>query len=315
MATARVMGFPRPREARAPLAPLRGDVAGDSALPLQAALAELNELKRTLMLSQQHRATAEKQVAILTRSNSELKRFALQREFMEYAARGLTDEELADFPLARGLDSDELSLLRPLLAKPVQFRKGDALCTRGRSFAALYAIRSGSCKSVLLGRGGEEQVAGYHILGDVVGIDGLGSHVHECDVIALEDTQACRVPFDTIETFSRLSDRFRSNLQRLLLQEYSRSQMRCLVLGTMCADKRLAVFLLDLSARYAARRLSSCEFVLRMTRAEMGSHLGLKLETVSRAFSRFHEQGVLQVQGRLVKLLDLAALRLVTESG
>jgi CRP/FNR family transcriptional regulator len=315
MVAARLMGVPHPREARAPLAPLRGDVVGNSALPLQAALAELNELKRALLLSQLHRAAAEKQVAILTRSKWELKRLALQRDFMACAARGLPDEELSDFPLATGLDSDELSLLRPLLTKRAQFRKGDVLCNLGRRFAALYAIRSGSCKSVLLGRGGEEQVAGYHILGDVVGIDGLGSRVHECDVIALEDTQACRVPFDTIETFSRLSDRFRSNLQRLLLQEYSRSQMRCLVLGTMCADKRLAVFLLDLSARYAARRLSSCEFVLQMTRAEMGSQLGLKLETVSRAFSRFQEQGVLQVQGRLVKLLDLAALRLVTESG
>jgi CRP/FNR family transcriptional regulator len=312
MMAARLMGVPHPREARAPLAPLRGDVVGNSALPLQAVLAELNELKRALLLSQQYRATAEKQVAILTRSTSELKRLALQREFIEC---GLTDEELAGFPLATGLDPDELSLLRRILAKRVQFRKGDALCSLGRGFAALYAIRSGSCKSVLLGRGGEEQVAGYHILGDVVGIDGLGSHVHECDVIALEDTQACRVPFDTLETFARLSDRFRSNLQRLLAQEYSRSQMRSLVLGTMCADKRLAVFLLDLSARYAARGLSSCEFVVRMTRAEIGSHLGLKLETVSRAFSRFQGQGVLQVQGRLVKLLDLAALRRVTESG
>jgi hypothetical protein len=123
----------------------------------------------------------------------------------------------------------------------------------------------------------------------VCSIDGLGSHVHDCDVIALEDTQAHRVPFDTVETFARLSDRFRSNLQRLLAQEYSRSQMRSLVLGTMCADKRLAVFLLDLSARYATRGYSSCEFVLRMTRAEVGSHLGLKLETVSRVFSRLQE--------------------------
>ena len=159
MATARIMGFPRPREARALLAPLRGDVVGNSALPLQAALAELNEVKRELLLSQQYRVTAEKQVAILTRSNSELKRFALQREFMEYAARGLTDEELADFPLATGLDPDELSLLRCLVAKRVQFRKGDALCTLGRGFAALYAIRSGSCKSVLLGRGGKSKSA------------------------------------------------------------------------------------------------------------------------------------------------------------
>ena len=141
----------------------------------------------------------------------------------------------------------------------------------------------------------------------------IGSGVHGCEAIALEDTEACRLSFDRIENFARLSDRFRLNLHRLLSREYSRAQMQSLVLGTMCADKRLAVFLLDLSARYAARGLSSCEFVLRMTRAEIGSHLGLKLETVSRAFSRFHEQGLLQVQGRLVKLLDRASLARIAE--
>src|SRR5262249_58795791 len=132
-------------------------------------------------------------------------------------------------------------------------------------------------------------VTGYHITGDIVGTDGLGSSVHECDAIALEHTEACRLPFDRLETFSRLSDRFRLNLHRLLSQECSRSHMQSLIMGTMASDKRLAVFLLDLSARYAAHRLSSCEFVLQMTRAEIGSYLGLKLETGGRSISRVHE--------------------------
>ena len=119
--------------------------------------------------------------------------------------------------------------------------------------------------------------------------------------------------FDRLEIFSRFSDRFRYNVHKLLSREYSRAQNRTLVVGTTCADKRLAIFLLDLSARYAARGYSSCEFVLRMTREEIGSYLGLKLETISRAFSRFQDQGVLQVQGRLVKLLDQVALREAAE--
>jgi CRP/FNR family transcriptional regulator len=312
MVTARVMGVPHRREPPVPVASLRDDVVGTLASPLQDALAQVGELKRALRLSQQECAAAEEQVAILTSANAELRRSALCREFGEGEVRGPPDA-LADFALARGLDSDELSLLQRLLAKPEQYRKREALYRLGGRFAALYAIRSGTCKTVLLGRGGEEQVVGYHIVGDIVGIDGIGSSVHACDAIALEDTEACRLPFDRLETFARLSDRFRLNLHRLLSQECSRSHMQSLILGTMCSDKRLAVFLLDLSARYSARCLSSCEFALQMTRAEIGSYLGVKLETVSRAFSRFHEQGLLQMQGRLVKLLDLATLHHIAE--
>jgi len=295
-----------------PVALLRGEVTRARPSSLRVALAQVGELRRSLLLSQQERAAAQEQVAVLSSANAKLKRLALQRELEESAGRGCTDA-MDDFPLAKGLDSEEVSFLHRLRVKRVRFPRGATLYYLGGGFAALYAIHAGTCKTVLLGRGGEQQVAGYHIVGDIVGLDGMGSNFHACEAIALEDTEACRLSFDRVETFARLRDRFRLNLHRLLSQEYSRAQMQSLVLGTMCADKRLAVFLLDLSARYAARGLSSCEFVLRMTRAEIGSYLGLKLETVSRSFSRFHEQGLLQVQGRLVKLLDRASLAQIAE--
>ena len=144
-------------------------------------------------------------------------------------------------------------------------------------------------------------------------MDGIGSDVHECQATALEDTEVCPLPFERVETLARRSTRFGHNLHKLLSQECSRVQDLTLVLGTMCADQRLAVFLLDLSRRYKSRGFSSCEFVLRMTREEIGSHLGLKLETVSRAFSRFQGQGLLQVQGRLVNLLDQVALAQIAD--
>ena len=312
MATVRVTGVRHARASRVPVALLRGAVTGARPLSLRSALAQVGELRQALLLSQQERVTAQEQVAILSSANARLKRLALQRELIENAGRGCSDA-MEDLPLAKDLEPEELSLLQRLLAKRVRFPRGAALYRLGGGFAALYVIRSGSCKTVLLGRGGEQQVVGYHIVGDVVGLDGIGSSVHGCEAIALEDTEACRLSFDRIENFARLSDRFRLNLHRLLSREYSRAQMQSLVLGTMCADRRLAVFLLDLSACYAARGLSSCEFALRMTRAEIGSYLGLKLETVSRAFSRFHEQGLLQVQGRLVKLLDRGSLARIAE--
>ena len=111
------------------------------------------------------------------------------------------------------------------------------------------------------------------------------------------------------------SDRFRRNLHRLLSREGLRAQTLMIVLGTMRAEQRLAVFLLDLSQRYQARGYSSCEFVLRMTREEIGSHLGLKLETVSRLFSRLQREGLIQVQGRTVKMLDRLAVGQLVDCG
>ena len=280
---------------------------------LRAATAQVDVLKRALLLSQQESIAAQDHVAILTNAHAQRKCLALRREVARGPMPCSSVWASADFALCSGLDWDELSLVEPLFTRRTRFRKGDALYRVGDAFDALYAIRVGSCKTVLLGRGGQERVAGYHIIGDVIGIDGIGSDVHECEATALEDTEVCPLPFDRVEILARCSNRFGHNLHVLLSRECSRVQSLTLLLGTMCADKRLAVFLLDLSHRYKARGFSSCEFLLRMTREEIGSHLGLKLETVSRAFSRFQDQGVLQVQGRLVKLLDQVALNQIAD--
>ena len=213
-----------------------------------------------------------------------------------------------DFCLSAGLGPEVGPHIEQILASRLRFRKGDLLYRVGDGFNALYAIRAGTCKTVLLARDGHDQIAGYHIVGDIIGIDGVGTDIHECQATALEDMDVCPLPFEQLENLARLSDPFRHNLHKLLSQESARAHALMLVLGTMRAEQRLAVFLLDLSQRYRARGYSSCEFVLRMTREEIGSYLGLKLETVSRLFSRFQRDGLIQVQGRAVKLLDRVAL-------
>lgn len=213
-----------------------------------------------------------------------------------------------NFCLSAGLDPDATSQLAGLLTQRVRFRKGDVLYRVGSGFHALYAICAGSCKTILLARDGHDQVAGYHMAGDIIGVDGIGSDIHGCQATALEDLEIALLPFENVEILARTSDRFRRNLHRLLAREGLRAQTLTITLGTMRADQRLAAFLLDLSQRYQARGYSSCEFVLRMTREEIGSHLGLKLETVSRLFSRLQREGLIQVQGRTVKLLDRLAV-------
>jgi CRP/FNR family transcriptional regulator, anaerobic regulatory protein len=207
-----------------------------------------------------------------------------------------------------GLALDALRQLDQVVTKRVRLSKGESLYRIGEPFSALYAVRLGSCKTTLLSDDGREQVAGYHMLGDVIGMDGIGNDRHGCGAVALEESEYCVLPFDELEDLGRRVAPLQRNLHQFLSREIARNHAIMLQLGSMSAEERLAAFLINLSQRYSARGYSSTEFVLRMTREEIGSYLGLKLETVSRLFSRFQRQGLMQVQGRAVKSLELIAL-------
>jgi CRP/FNR family transcriptional regulator len=145
--------------------------------------------------------------------------------------------------------------------------------------------------------------------GEIVGLDGISGERHACEAVALEDSEVCVLPFARLDALARDVPALRRNLYRVIARDLCRDQDMMLLLGSRCAEERVALFLLNLADRYQMRGYSSREFVLRMTRDEIASYLGLKLETVSRLFSHLQEQGLLQVQGRAVKLLDLGALK------
>jgi CRP/FNR family transcriptional regulator len=208
-----------------------------------------------------------------------------------------------------GLDADTLQQLDRLVKNRVRLKKGDALYRAGDAFSALYAIRMGSCKTTVLSEDGREQVAGYHITGDVLGMDGIGAERYGCEAVALEDSECCVLPFGELGNLTRSDGPLQHNLYQFLSREIGRGQNIMLLLGSMRAEERLAAFLLNLSHRYRERGYSSTEFVLRMSRQEIGSYIGLKLETVSRLFSRFQQEGLIQVQGRSIKLLDIPTLK------
>jgi CRP/FNR family transcriptional regulator len=208
-----------------------------------------------------------------------------------------------------GLDADDLKHLDALLGTRIKLRKSETLYRVGEPFTALYAVRMGSLKTTVLAEDGREQLSGYHMMGDVIGLDGIGTETHGCQAVALEDTEVCVLPFERIEEVARSVPTLQHNLHQLLSKQISRDQSMMLMLGSMRAEERLAVFLLSLGERYKRRGYSSTEFVLRMTREEIGSFLGLKLETVSRLFSRFQSENLIAVKGRLIKLIDSAALK------
>lgn len=196
----------------------------------------------------------------------------------------------------------------------VRVRKGETLVRAGEPFSALYAVRSGTCKSVLVTPDGQEQIVDCHIAGDIVGTDGVATGTHDCSIAALEDSELCVLPFEHLESLARTNKEFQRNLHALLSREIRRERKTMLMLGTMRAEQRLAAFLLDLAERYAARGYSATEVVLRMTREDIGRHLGMKLETVSRLFSRFDQEGLIRVHGREVKLVDRDALRQLVQA-
>jgi len=216
---------------------------------------------------------------------------------------------LRKFCVSPIFSADISAALDRLVATRIRLRKGDVLFRAGDQFTGLFAMRMGSCKTVMLTDDGHEQVVGNHLPGEIMGVEAIAAETHGCQAVALEDSEVCTLPFDRVEALAQLDSEFQRNLHRMMAKEVGRERRAALMLGTMRAEQRLSWFLLDLSSRYQARGYSSSEFVLRMTREEIGSQLGLKLETVSRLFSRFHAEALIQVRGRIVTLIDRMALQ------
>ena len=222
---------------------------------------------------------------------------------------------LRNFCVSPSPSLDIVAAIDGLVAMRSRLRKGDVLFRIGDRLNALYAVRSGSCKTVMLTEDGREQVVGNHLPGEIMGIEAIATDAYGCQAVALEDSEVCTIPFDRIEALAQMDPGFQRNVQRMMAREIGRERSAALMLGTMRAEQRLSWFLLDLSSRYQARGYSSTEFVLRMSREEIGSQLGLKLETVSRLFSRFRDEALIHVRGRIVTLLDRVALQqLITAS-
>ncbi|MBI2296343.1 MAG: fumarate/nitrate reduction transcriptional regulator Fnr [Betaproteobacteria bacterium] len=218
---------------------------------------------------------------------------------------------LRELCLPAGLEAREMARVDRLVNHRRKLRRGEHLYRAGNPLAVLYAIRSGFMKTCALHDDGREQVAGFHMMGDLLGLDAISSGRHMCDAVALEDSEVCEIPFAYLEQLSRELPSLQHQLHRIMSREIVRDYGVMLLLGTMKAEERLAAFLLNLSQRFAARGYSATEFNLRMTREEIGSYLGLKLETISRAFSRFQQDNLIEVRHKHVRIRDPERLRLL----
>ena len=208
-----------------------------------------------------------------------------------------------------GLNPDEMSRLDSVISTRKRVKRGAALFNHGDRFSSLYAVRSGFFKTRVTSADGRDQVTGFQMTGEILGMDGIVNDYHSCDAVALEDAEVCVMPFDRIESLSREFSALQHHVHKIMSREIVRDHGVMLLLGSMRAEERLAAFLLNLVQRLHSRGFSQSELVLRMTREEIGSYLGMKLETVSRTFSKFVEEGIIEVKQRYVQIKDTEALR------
>ncbi len=216
---------------------------------------------------------------------------------------------LQELCLPFGMSDGDIDQLDGLVGARRKIKRHQHLYRVGDTFEAIYAVRTGSFKTDVLLEDGREQVTGFQMSGEIIGLDGISTDAHTCNAVALEDSDVCIIPFDNLEKLSREVESLQHQFHKVMSREIVRDHGVMMLLGSMRAEERLAAFLINMSQRFTARGFSAAEFHLRMTREEIGSYLGLKLETVSRAFSRFQENGLIKVQQKHIRIQNIAGLK------
>jgi len=225
-----------------------------------------------------------------------------------YAKISCTSCNQKEICMPAGLSPHEIERIEDIVGSRRKVRRGNTLFRSGEKFTSIYAIRTGFFKTTVASEDGRDQVTGFQMSGEILGLDGIVDSHHTCDATALEDAEVCIMPFDRMEEVSKDIPIFQRHLHKIMSREIVREHGVMLLLGSMRAEERLAAFLLNLVQRLHARGFSQHELNLRMTREEIGSYLGLKMETVSRIFSRFVDERIIEVKQRHVRILNPEAL-------
>jgi len=203
---------------------------------------------------------------------------------------------ISELCLPFSLNSKELVTLDDIIDRKRPIHKGDKIFSDGQELHALYAIRSGTFKTFTVNEQGEEQITGFHLAGELLGFDAIAESEHKSFAQALETSMVCEIPYEQLDTLSNDMPKLRTDQDMLTL------------LNRKNAEQRVATFLVSLSERYHERSLSSSEFRLTMTRSDIGNYIGLTVETISRLLNRFHKMGLIVIDGKLIKLLDIDQL-------
>ena len=214
------------------------------------------------------------------------------------------DCSLASLCLPLSLNLEDMDALDEIVKRGRPLKKGEFLFRQGDAFSSVFAVRSGALKTFSLSDAGDEQITGFHLPSELVGLSGMDSESYPVSAVALETTSVCEIPFERLDELSVQLPQLRRQLMRIMSREIRDDQQMMLLLSKKTADERIATFLVNLSARFRARGFSANQFRLAMSRNEIGNYLGLAVETVSRVFTRFQQNKLLEAEGKEVHILD-----------
>lgn len=219
------------------------------------------------------------------------------------------DCRLSSICLPLSLDSEDISKLDQIVEKGAQLQRGETLYKQDGEFRSVYAVRAGAIKAYHIDSSGHEQVVGFYLPGEILGTDGIGGHRYNNTAVALDTTAVCEIPFAQLEQLSAQLPFLQRHFFRIMSREITDDQKMLTLISKNTADERLASFLISLSTRHAQRQLSGSQFLLPMSRQDIGNFLGLTIETVSRVFTRFRKNLLIEVDGKYVQILNIDALK------
>jgi CRP/FNR family transcriptional regulator len=220
---------------------------------------------------------------------------------------------LTELCLPHGMSAPEIESLDQIVRHLPPLQSGQHLYRAGDKGRSLFAVRSGAAKSYCITESGDEQVLGFTLPGELVGLDGLSDGFYTSSSVVLETSSVCEMPYDSLEDLCKTLPGLNRQIMRVAAREISAEQQMLMQLGKRTAEERLASFLRSLSSRFSQRGLSATEFNLPMSRQDIGNYLGLAIETVSRLFAHFQEQGLLRVNRKQITILDLVRLKAMVE--
>lgn len=211
---------------------------------------------------------------------------------------------LVELCLPRGLQLDEMDELERIIRRARPLQRGEYLYHLGEQFQNIYAVKSGALKVYKANESGDEQILGFYLPGELLGLDAIETREHICTAIALETSSICAIPFSRLEELSLKLPGLQHQLHRLMSRELSSENRSLMLLGKRSAEEKIATFLVNLSTRLHMLGYSASEFRLPMSRQEIGNYLGLTVETVSRIFSRLQRENLINIDRKLIKITD-----------
>ncbi len=218
---------------------------------------------------------------------------------------------LLELCLPAGLEAGDVDKLEKLIKRNKPLHRRDTLFREGDAMQAIYVVRSGCFKTCNITENGTENVIGFHLPGELMGLDAIATDLHRCTAVALDTSSVCEMPFEKLQTLADQLPSLHHQLIRIMSQGLASESSMNQLLGSKDANGKIASFLLSLSDRMAHRGFSRTDYNLEMSRNDIANFLGLAVETVSRTLTKFQDQGIITVHGRGIKILKMDTMSIL----